>query len=249
MILILLVSVLEGEWGWALLSNSPGSHHAVPLYFTNQEHLVEKQPHFTQLRNPVWRQYSLPGPPCYLESSFAPCNPSSALQSVRRMNWALPDPGSLSAVSTVYSCWKWILQMWASCLYLAVKCPCDAGGLWQKGCLAENSASLKDCLNQAQMSICNSHFSMKTFRELGFHWGYISRMCEPACTTPRGRIWVAAGCWQLEKHSYRGSQPSSYEVDRYFHICKMGTLACLQTHGRWHYCLVKGFGILKKMSI
>lgn len=167
-----------------------------------------RKPHFTQLRNPVWRQYSLPGPPRYLESSFAPCNPSSVLQSVRRMNWALLDPGSLSAVSTVYSCWKWILQMWASCLYLAVKCPCDAGGLWQKRCLAENSASLKDCLNQAQMSTCNSHFSMKTFRELGFQGDICSRMCKPARTTPRGRIRVAAGCWQLEKHSYHGSQPS-----------------------------------------
>lgn len=171
MILILVVSEFLGV---------SGGGHCFPTHWEaimqfhpilQTKNLVEKQPHFTQLRNPVWRQYSLPGPPCYLESSFAPCNHSSTLQSVRRMNWALLDPGSLSAVSTVYSCWKWILQMWASCLYLAVKCPCDAGSLWQKGCLAENSTSLKDCLNQAQMSTCNSHFSMKTFRGLGFHWG------------------------------------------------------------------------------
>lgn len=172
MILILVVSEFLGvSGGGHCFSNSLGkpSCSSTPILQTKNIY-SEKQPHFTQLRNPVWRQYSLPEGLPAIWNHHLHSNHSSALN-LYRMNWALLDPGSLSAVSTVYSCWKWILQMWASCLYLAVKCPCDAGSLWQKGCLAENSTSLKDCLNQAQMSTCNSHFSMKTFRGLGFHWG------------------------------------------------------------------------------
>jgi hypothetical protein len=114
--------------------------------------------HFTQLRNQVWRQNCLPGLPCYLESSFTPCGLSPTLQSARCMNCAEWHSSSLSAVSTVYSCWKWTLQMWDSCLYLTARSPGDAGGLWQRHC-SLRGIHLKDFPNQGQMCPYNSRFS------------------------------------------------------------------------------------------
>lgn len=180
-------------WGWGEVALQLfGSHNMILPHFTNQEKYREGSPGPPPLgpETDSEGRVTLPsqGFQHYLGSAFAPCTPGSTLGSVHWVNAALLDPSSLSVWSTVYNCWKWIPQMWDSCLYLAVKCPCDAGSLWQRHCSLQG-IHLKDFLNQAQMSTFNSHFSMKTLLSEGvgfFTKGKCGRMCKPACTTLEG---------------------------------------------------------------
>lgn len=110
-----------------------GVLHAALVLLETKEISGAKQPGWVShclrlsLRCRVWR-YQGTASDFYLQPHLHLATPAAPF-SARGMNCALLDPSSLSAGSTVYSCWKWILQMGDSCLYLAVKCPCDAGGL------------------------------------------------------------------------------------------------------------------------